>query len=162
LAVDIGQHVAVGDPLLYVASTDIASAVSTYRKAKNRLDQAQRGLDRNKDLLAHKAISQRDLDDAQADFNDAATDLATALQSLKILVVTAADLKDAESAGTAIRSELPMRVPIAGVVVQKLVFPGQVIQAGTTQAFTISDTSSVWVQAHLYDKDLTAVKTGDT
>jgi cobalt-zinc-cadmium efflux system membrane fusion protein len=162
LMADLGTHVKAGDPLLYVASSDIATAVSAYRKAKNRLDQAQRTLDRNKDLLAHKAIAQRDLDDSQADYNDAATDLATSLQSLRILGVTDADLKDAESQTGAVRSELPMRSPIDGVVVQKLVFPGQVIQAATTQAFTISDISSVWVQAHVYDKDLSTIKVGDT
>ncbi len=79
IAVDTGARVKAGDPLLYVASPDIAGAVSAYRKAKNRLDQAQRTLDRNRDLLAHKAIAQRDFDDSQSDFNDAATDLQTAL-----------------------------------------------------------------------------------
>jgi cobalt-zinc-cadmium efflux system membrane fusion protein len=162
IVVDLGTRVKAGDPLLYVASPDIASAVSTYRKAKNRLDQAQRTIDRNKDLLAHKAIAQREFDDSQSDYNDAATDLQTALQSLKILGVTDADVKSAEAQSGAVRAELPMRAPIDGVVVQKLVFPGQFIQAGTTQAFTISDNSTVWVQAHIYDRDLSSVAVGAT
>ena len=73
-----------GDPLLYVASADITNAISAYRKAKNRFDLAKRSLDRSKDLLDHKAISQRDLESAEADYNDAATDVQTALQALKI------------------------------------------------------------------------------
>jgi cobalt-zinc-cadmium efflux system membrane fusion protein len=161
IAVDLGTHVKAGDPLLYVASPDIAGAVSTYRKAKNRLDQAQRTLDRNKDLLAHKAIAQQVFDDSQSDYNDAATDLQTALQSLKILGVTDADIKAAEAQSGAVRAELPMRSPIDGVVVQKLVFPGQFIQAGTTQAFTISDNSTVWVQAHIFDRDISSVAVGE-
>jgi cobalt-zinc-cadmium efflux system membrane fusion protein len=161
IMVDLGTRVKAGDPLLFVASPDIAAAVSTYRKAKNRLDQAQRTVDRNKTLLEHKAIAQRDFDDSQSDYNDAATDLQTAMQSLKILGVNDTDLKDAEAQTGAVRSELPMRSPIAGVVVQKLVFPGQVIQAGATQAFTISDISTVWVQAHVYDKDLSSISVGD-
>jgi cobalt-zinc-cadmium efflux system membrane fusion protein len=161
IVVDLGTRVKAGDPLLYVASPDIASAVSTYRKAKNRLDQAQRTLDRNKDLLAHKAIAQRDFDDSQSDYNDAATDLQTALQSLKILGVTDADITAAEAQSGAVRAELPMRSPLDGVVVQKLVFPGQFIQAGTTQAFTISDNSTVWVQAHVYDRDISSVAVGE-
>ena len=161
IVVDAGARVKAGDPLLYVASPDIAGAVSTYRKAENKLDQAQRRLDRNRDLLAHKAIAQRDFDDSQSDFNDASTDLQTALQALKILGVSDADLTTDGSQTGAVRSELPMRAPIGGVVVQKLVLPGQVIQAGTTLAFVISDTSSVWVQAHLYEKDLRAVRVGD-
>ena len=51
--------------------------------------------------------------------------------------------------------------PIAGVVVQKMVLPGQFIQAGTTAAFVISNTSTVWVQGHVYDKDLASVHVGD-
>jgi cobalt-zinc-cadmium efflux system membrane fusion protein len=162
IVVDTGAHVKTGDPLLYVSSPDIAGAVSTYRKAKNRLDQAQRTLNRNKDLLAHKAIAQRDFDDSESDFNDAATDLQTALQSLKILGVTEAEIKDAEAQSGAIRAELPMRSPLDGVVVQKLVFPGQFMQAGTTLAFVISNVSTVWVQAHLYERDLKTLHIGDT
>ena len=161
IVVDTGAHVKAGDPLLYVASPDIAGAIAAYRKAKNRLDQAQRTLDRNRDLLDHKAIAQRDYDDSLSDFNDAGTDLQSALQSLKILGVSDADLTAAATQTGAVRAELPMRSPIAGVVVQKLVLPGQVIQAGTTVAFVISDTSSVWVQAHLYEKDLRSVRVGD-
>jgi len=101
-------------------------------------------------------------DDSQSDDNDAATDLQTSLQALKILGVSDADLTvDAAQTG-AVRSELPMRSPIAGVVVQKLVLPGQYIQAGSTLAFIISDVTSVWVQAHLYEKDLRSVHVGDT
>lgn len=162
IVVDLGTHVKAGDPLLYVASPDIAGAVSAYRKAKNRLDQAQRELDRNRDLLAHKAIAQRDFDSSQADYNDAATDLQTALQSLKILGISDADLQTAAVQSGAVRAELPMRSPIDGTVVQKLVFPGQFIQAGATQAFTISDTSTVWVQAHVYDRDIASIAVGDT
>jgi cobalt-zinc-cadmium efflux system membrane fusion protein len=162
IAVDLGTHVKAGDPLLYVASPDIAGATSTYRKAVNRLNQAQRTVDRNKDLLAHKAIAQQVFDDSQSDYNDAATDVQTALQSLKILGVTDTDVKSAEAQVGAVRAELPMRSPIDGVVVQKLVFPGQFIQAGTTQAFTISDISTVWVQAHLFDRDVSSVAVGDT
>jgi cobalt-zinc-cadmium efflux system membrane fusion protein len=161
IVVDLGAHVKTGDALLFVASPDIAGAVSTYRKAVNRLDQAQRTLNRNKDLLAHKAIAQQVFDDSQSDYNDAATDLQTALQSLKILGVTDADIKAAEAQSGAVRAELPMRAPIDGVVVQKLVFPGQYIQAGATQAFTISDNSTVWVQAHVYDRDISSVAVGE-
>jgi len=45
--------------------------------------------------------------------------------------------------------------------VQKLVNPGQLIQAGSTTAFVISNVSTVWVQAHVYEKDLREVRAGD-
>jgi cobalt-zinc-cadmium efflux system membrane fusion protein len=161
LVVDTGARVRVGDPLLYVASADITNAIAAYRKAKNRFDLAQRSVTRSRDLLAHKAISQRELEAAEADYNDASTDLQTALQSLKIFGVTQTEITEAEQQNMPIRPELVMHAPIGGVVVQKLVLPGQFIQAGTTIAFVISDTATVWVQGHLYDKDLRSVHVGD-
>jgi cobalt-zinc-cadmium efflux system membrane fusion protein len=161
LVVDTGTKVKAGDPLLYVASADVANAISTYRKAKNRFDLAQRVLTRNKDLLDHKALSPRDYDAGEADYNDASTDLQTALQALKVFGVTQDDLTDAERQNVPIRPELAMRAPLAGAVVQKLVLPGQFIQAGTTAAFTISNTSTVWIWGHVYDKDLASVHVGD-
>jgi cobalt-zinc-cadmium efflux system membrane fusion protein len=162
ILVDAGTRVKAGDPLLYVASPDITGAISAYRKAKNRLALADRILSRTRDLVAHKAAAQRDLESAEADYNDAGTDLETALQALKILGVNQQDLQDAERQNVTIRSDLPMRAPLSGTVVQKLVLPGQVIQSGTTVAFVISDISTVWVQGHVYDRDLAKVRLGDT
>ena len=161
IMVDFGTHVKQGDVLLYVSSPDVSTAISTYRKAKNRLDLAQRNLDRSKDLLDHKAISQHDFESAQADYNDASTDVQTSLQALRIFGVTQKDLADAEQQNAAIRPELAMRAPIAGTIVQKMVLPGQFIQAGTTAAFTISNVSTVWVQGHIYEKDLRSIHDGD-
>lgn len=161
IVVDTGRRVKAGDPLLYVASDDVTNAVSAYRKAKNRLDLAERTLTRSRDLLEHKAISARDLDEAEAGHNDASTDLQASLQALRILGVTEDDITAAEQQNVAIRPEVAMRAPLGGTIVQKMVLPGQLIQAGTTAAFVISDTTTVWVQGHVYDKDLASVHVGD-
>jgi cobalt-zinc-cadmium efflux system membrane fusion protein len=60
-----------------------------------------------------------------------------------------------------ISPELAVRAPLAGEVVQKLVSPGQFIQAATTVCFVLSDVSKVWVQGHIFDRDLPAVHVGD-
>ena len=161
IVADTGTRVKAGDPLLYVASGDMTSAVSIYRKAKNRFDLAKHSLDRSKDLFDHKALSAREYEAAQADFNDAATDLQASLQTLKVFGVLQADITDAEQQNVPIKPEMVMRAPLGGIVVQKMVLPGQFIQAGTTAAFVISNTSTVWVQGHVYDKDLASVHVGD-
>jgi cobalt-zinc-cadmium efflux system membrane fusion protein len=161
IVVDFGTQVKTDQPLLYVASPDITGAFSTYRKAVNHLALEKQNLDRSKDLLDHKAIAQRDFEQAQADYNDAQTDVQTTLQALKILGVTEREVQDAAQQGTTVRPELPMRAPLPGTIVQKLVNPGQVIQAGSTIAFVISNVSTVWVQAHVYEKDLREVRMED-
>jgi cobalt-zinc-cadmium efflux system membrane fusion protein len=161
LLVDTGAIVKQGDPLLYVASPDITNAIAAYRKAKNRMDYETRALERNKDLLAHRAIAQKDYEGIEADFNDASTDLQNALQALRIFGISAGEIEEAQRQGIEINPQLAVRSPISGMVVQKLVLPGQVIQAGATTCFVITDDSKVWVQGHVYEKDVASVHVGD-
>ena len=161
ILVDTGSHVREGDPLLYVSSPDVANAISAYRKARNRLDLTQHTLQRTKELLDRGAAARKDYESAEADFNDASTDVQNSLQALRIFGITSKDIADAERQGVAISPELAVRAPIAGTVVQKLVLPGQLIQAGQTTCFLISNLSRVWLQGHIFDRDLAAVKVGD-
>jgi cobalt-zinc-cadmium efflux system membrane fusion protein len=162
ILVDLGSPVAAGDPLLYVSSPDVANAISTYRKARNREQLAQRTLDRAKLLLDRGAIAEKDLENATADFNDAGTDVQNSLQALMIFGIGKQDIDQAERQGVPISPALAVRAPIAGVVVQKLVMPGQLVQAGMTVCFVLSDVSTVWVQGHIFDRDLPSVHAGDS
>ncbi len=161
IVVDLGSRVHTGDPLLYVSSPDLASAISNYRKAENRLALARRTLDRNRDLLAHRVIAQKDFEASEADYNDAFTEVQNDLQALRIFGVTSADIEEAQRQDVPVRSELAVRSPLDGTVVQKQVLPGQLVQAGSTPCFLISDMATVWVQGHLHDSELASVRVGD-
>jgi cobalt-zinc-cadmium efflux system membrane fusion protein len=161
IMVDTGNKVKEGEPLLYVSSPDVANAISAFRKARNREVLAKRIVDRMRDLLARGAVAGKDVESAEADYNDAMTDVQTTLQALRIFGITRQEIDQAEQQGTGISTELAVRAPIAGVVVQKLVSPGMLIQAGVTVCFMLSDVSSVWVQGHIFDRDLPLVRTGD-
>ena len=161
LMVDTGNVVKANDPLLWVASPDVSTAVANYKKARNAQQFAKRTLDRSKDLLEHGVIAQKDYEAAEQGYNDATSDVENSLQALKIFGVTESEIQEAERQGVAINPQLAVRSPISGVIVQKLVNPGMFIQAGTTTCFAISDVSSVWVQGHVYDRDLESMRTGD-
>ena len=161
ILVDAGSRVAAGDPLLYVASPDVANAISAYRKARNREVLTRRVMDRQKELLDLGAIAVKDYESSQSDYNDSTTDVQNSLQALKIFGIAAQEIDQAEQQGAAIRTELAVRSPISGMVVQKMVSPGMLIQAGTTVCFTISDVSTVWVQGHVFDRDLPTIRVGD-
>ncbi|MGD0772343.1 MAG: efflux RND transporter periplasmic adaptor subunit [Candidatus Solibacter sp.] len=161
ILVDTGTPVKLGDPLLYVGSPDVVAAVSTYRKARNREAFNKRIVDRTKELLDNGAVALQAYESSQADYNDATTDVQNTLQALRIFGITAQEIAQGEQQGTAINTELAVRSPISGVIVQKLVSPGQVIQAGQTACFMVSDVSTVWVQGHIFDRDLPSVRNGD-
>jgi cobalt-zinc-cadmium efflux system membrane fusion protein len=161
IVVDLGTPVKAGDPLLYVSSPDVANTISAYRKAKNRESLTKRVMDRQKDLLDRGAVAQKDYESSVADYNDATTDVQSSLQALKIFGITRQEIDEAEQQGKPITPELAVRAPIAGTIVQKLVLPGQFIQAGMTACFMLSDVSTVWVQGHIFDRDLPSIRVGD-
>src|SRR5664279_1931738 len=161
ILVDTGARVKAGDPLLYVSSPDVANAMSTYRKARNREVFNKRVVDRQRDLLERGAVAAKDLESAEADYNDAMTDVQNSLQPLRIFGITAQEIDAAEKQGTTISNELAVRAPIGGMVVQKMVSPGMLVQAGATPCFMLSDVSTVWVQGHIFDRDLPLVRIGD-
>jgi cobalt-zinc-cadmium efflux system membrane fusion protein len=162
LLVDTGDRVAAGQPLLYVSSPDVAGAIAALKKSRNHADYSKRTLDRSRDLLAHKVIAVKDVEAAEQDYNDALTEVDNDLQALRIFGISEQEIEQGQRSGSTINPQLAVRSPIAGVVVQKLVSPGLVIQAGVTACFTISDMTTVWVQGHIYDRDLESIRIGDT
>jgi cobalt-zinc-cadmium efflux system membrane fusion protein len=157
ILVEPGQHVTEGQPMLEVASPDYTQLLDTYLKAADSLRLANTNYERAKDLYDHKAIAERDLQQAESDRNQAQADKNAAEQGMKIV-----GIKDPDSLATAPSSaQIELLAPIAGEVVERLVAPGQVLQTGQTQAFTITDLSTVWVLANVYQSDLADIHSGD-
>jgi membrane fusion protein, heavy metal efflux system len=157
IVVSPGEIVRPGQPLLYVASPDFSQLRATYIKANDAFKLADREYARAKDLYDHHAIAERDLIAAESARNQAEADLQASEQALHVLGFASPD----QAVQMRSSPELPVLAPIAGEVVERLVAPGQVIQAGATQAFTISDMSTVWVMANVYQQDLPYVRVGD-
>ena len=152
-----GEHVKGGQPMLELSSPDYAQSLGAYLKAEDSYRLAQKNYTRAQDLYQHHAIAERDLEQAESDRNQAQAELNAAEQGMKILgIKNPADLAKAPSS-----AQIPVLAPISGQVVERLVSPGQVVQAGQTQAFTISDMSTVWVLANVYQTDLQYVRNGD-
>ncbi len=152
-----GEHVKEGQSMLDVSSPDYSQLLDSYLKAADSYRLSSKNYTRAQDLYAHHAIAERDLEQAESDRNQAQADLNAAEQGMKILgIKNPANLANAPSS-----AQIPLLAPIGGEVVERLVSPGQVLQAGQTQAFTISDLSTVWVLANVYQADLAYVRSGD-
>lgn len=158
ILVSPGDVVHRGQPLLYISSPDYAQLRTNFLKARDAYSLAEKNYTRAQDLYAHHAIAQADLLQAESARNQAQADLQAAEQAVKVLGVP-----NPESLLTSPASpEIPVKAPIEGEVVERLVGPGQVLQAGATQCFTISNLSSVWVLANVYEHDLGSIHMGDT
>jgi membrane fusion protein, heavy metal efflux system len=153
-----GQLVHKGEPLLTVTSPDYSAARSSYLKSRDAYALADKLYNRAQDLFSHGAIAQADLEQAESNRTQAHADLESSADALRAL-----GLKDPEVvAKNPVQStaEIPVIAPVAGEIVERLVGPGQLLQSGATQCFTISDTSSVWVLVNVYQSDLGFVRIG--
>jgi membrane fusion protein, heavy metal efflux system len=162
LLVSLGDQVKKGDPLAEVDSPDFAAAVGTYRKALATAKTDRRLADLDKDLLLHQGVAQREAEQAETDADNAEADRDAALQALVSLNVNPQSINDIEEGRPISRPGGLIRSPVAGTVVEKLITPGEILDAGSTPCFTVANLSRVWVMAQVFDADLTSVSLGDS
>jgi len=153
-----GETVRAGAPLLTVNSPDYALARAAYIKAKDALQLADKILHRAQDLYAHGAISEADLQQAASARTQAEADMVSSQDALRALGIKDPDSIVKNTGKTTL--EIPLLAPVSGEVVERLVGPGQLLQNGVTQCFTISDMSQVWVLVNAYQSDLPFVRVG--
>ncbi len=155
-----GETVHSGQPLLTVNSPDYSAARSAYIKARQAYALADKIYTRAQDLFAHGAIAEADLQQAESSRNQAQADMQSSEDALRAL-----GLKDPEALvknPPKMTSQIPVIAPVGGEVVERLVGPGQLLLAGATQIFTISDMSTVWVLVNVYQGDMAYVHPGDS
>ncbi len=156
-----GQQVRAGDVLATVDSPDFAATLGAYAKALATARTARQLAEADKDLVQHNGVSQREAQQAQTDAANAEADRDAALQALVALKIDPQTIRDIQQGRAPARAEGKIRAPIAGTVAEKLITPGQLLQAGTTPAFTVANLSRVWVMAQVPASDLASVAVGD-
>lgn len=157
-----GAYVQRGQPLAAVSSPDFAAAVAEFRKAENASRNAQRIAGLDEQLFKNDALARRDLEQAQTDAAAAVADRDAAIQQLRALGVDESQI-DAVREGKPMSEPLQayIRAPITGTVVEKMISDGQLLQAGSTQCFTVADLSTMWVMANVFPSDLKDVAVGE-
>jgi len=161
ILVQPGSRVRKGDPLAYVSSPDFAAAMSNYRKAAATARNLQRVADLDVQLFKNDAIARRDMEQAQADAVGANADRDAALEQLRALGVDGATIDSLRNDRPVTSIAGVIRAPLAGTIVERLVTPGQLLQAGSTPCFTIADLSRMWVMTSVFETDLADVQRGD-
>lgn len=148
----LGDTVQKGQVLLRIRSDDVSVGYADFHKAVADETLARRQMERAKDLYAHGAIPQADLEAAQDAEADAQATLDTATRHLRLL---GAD----PNHPTGI---VDITAPVSGVITDEQVTNGSSIQSYSANPFTISDLSQVWVVCDVYENDLPIVHLGET
>lgn len=144
-----GQSVHAGQALAQIDAAVLRdqalSAKSTVNTAQSSLDIAKRELTRNEALEKAGAIAERDLERARNQLLSAQTQLANAQAQL------ASVTKQLDKAS--------VQAPFAGIVAQRQVSAGDVVQPGTA-LYTVVDPGSMQLEAAVPADQLAQVKIG--
>ena len=142
-AVKTGQVLFLMDPKPFQAQVDGAAAALQRNQAAH--DVARANLERIKPLVAQNALSQKDLDDAQGQFEQTAAAVAQSKASLE-----AAQL---DLSYTTIRS------PVDGVSSFAAVAEGTYVDAKNAQLTTVSVLSPMWINFSLSENEVERLRT---
>jgi Cu(I)/Ag(I) efflux system membrane fusion protein len=132
-----GRSVRKGEPLFSIYSPEVVSAQNEFLLAK-----------RTSEALARSGMMQGSADDL----------VASARQRLKYWDIPDSTIAELERTGKA-RRTIDLVSPMAGVVTKKEVVMGARLEAGA-MPYEITDLSTVWVLADVYESELSKVKMG--
>jgi cobalt-zinc-cadmium efflux system membrane fusion protein len=157
--VDLGQAISIGTPLAEIDSPDFAQALANARTSVGNLAAADKAFSRSKELLAHGAAAAKDVEAAEAAYVAALAERDRA----------EAVLANYGGSDKSTNSVYILRSPIAGVLVDKNINPGQELRADLMLAnapnlfapsFIVSDPTKLWLQLDVTESDLSALHTG--
>jgi cobalt-zinc-cadmium efflux system membrane fusion protein len=158
----LGDTVSQGQPLATIQASELAQAQNDLHTAM-----AQVTLTRNTEARKHalydiKGGSLADWQQAQADLATAEAALGAVRNRLHILGYSDEAI-DSLAHADHLDATTNIVSPIAGVVVDREVGPGQYAQSGaSTPVYTIADLSSVWLVANVREADAGHVQRGQS
>lgn len=149
----IGDYVKAGQVLMTVDGFDIGVIKADFMKAKAELDYKKANYDRQKKLFDEKIGSQKTVLETQSEYQKALAEFKAEDNKIHSIGLTDDDILNTKPGEIHTYITLPIKSPINGVVVERNVVIGQLVDA-TVNAFKLINTSSVWADGQIYEKDL--------
>jgi len=151
LKVQLGDHVAEGQPLVVIDSGDLGQAYADDDKAREVLKLTKQALERVSSLAKAGGASIKDREQAESDHGQAEAEHNRTQARLKEIGASA-DLKG--------RRALTILAPTSGSVTSLSIAPGAYANDANNALMTISNLDSVWVTANAPENDVAFVTPG--
>jgi cobalt-zinc-cadmium efflux system membrane fusion protein len=149
IKVNLGDNVSPGQTLAVVRSQEMAQYSSDLLNAQTNLTVAQKNLEKTVDLFHSGLASVPDTLAARVGLQQAQAELSRVNRVLKI--------NGGNSEG-----DFVVRAPIGGFIVQKGATNNMLIRGdNSTSLFTISDLKNVWIQANVYESNISLIHQGE-
>jgi Cu(I)/Ag(I) efflux system membrane fusion protein len=143
-----GQPVKAGEPLMALYSPDLYSAQQEYLLAYQETHGSSKATGLSTQMRKFSAANR----------NAETSLLKAARKRLELWDISEAQIKALEESGTA-KETLELTAPMTGVVAEKNVLPGQMINPGML-LYRVADLSDVWLDAEVYEYEVPLIKVG--
>lgn len=160
LSAQLGQHVNKGEVLARLHSNELSTAQLAYLKAKSQMELNRRNVERAQSLFATDVISDAELQRRTNEFEISSAETRAARDQLRVLGLPQSSIDQLGKTG-AIDSVAPVISSIKGVVVERKVAAGQVVQPADS-LFVIAELSRVWAVAQVPEQQVSQVKEGQS
>lgn len=154
----LGKEVNKGEILARLHSNELSTAQLAYLKAKSQMELHRRNVERAQSLFATDVISDAELQRRTNEFEIASAETRAARDQLRVLGLPQSSIDELGKTG-AIDSFAPVVSSIKGVVVERKVAAGQVVQPADSM-FVIADLSRLWAIAQVPEQEVSQVKVG--
>ena len=155
---ELGHRVMQNEMLATVYSPELADAQTAFIAARSQLAAHDLALARTQRLFAIGAASRQELEKMDAEKADMTRAVETARAKLVLLGIPEDKAQRIASPADVITT-FDVKAPIAGVITKRNANPGLNIDPATP-LFTVTDLSTVWVVADLYERDFASVGVG--
>ena len=155
-----GEPVKQGQPLAQIHSVELGNAQLAYVKAAAQAKLQAQNAERARLLFTSDVIAAAELQRRESEYAIAKAEQQAAADQLRVLGISAKALDTMASSG-GINSTSPVIATVSGVVVERKVAKGQVVQPADA-LYTVADLSRVWVIAQVPEAESSAVKVGQT
>ncbi|MCE1239564.1 MAG: efflux RND transporter periplasmic adaptor subunit [Azonexaceae bacterium] len=160
IEVNVGTAVDKGSVLATINSSELSTQQLAYLKARSQLELSKRNAERAKSLFEADVISAAELQRRQAEYQIAIAEENAASDQLKLLGVSAAAITRLGEKG-AINSVTPVASTLRGIVVERNLNQGQVVQPADV-LFVVADLGRLWAVAQVPEQQVSQVKAGQS
>jgi len=156
----LGQTVKKGDVLARLNSSELSTQQLAYLKARAVLELNRRNAERAKALFEADVIAAAELQRRQSEYQISVAETRAAADQLQLLGVTPAAIERLGKHG-AVNSLTPVVATLSGVVVERKLAQGQVVQPADA-LFVVADLSNLWAVAQVPEQQVSQVKAGQS
>ncbi|HKJ75877.1 MAG TPA: efflux RND transporter periplasmic adaptor subunit [Gammaproteobacteria bacterium] len=156
---DLGERVEPGDPVAILDSVALGRAKAEYLAARARLETARADYRRERKLAEQAISSEAERLAARARFREAQVARDAAIEELRLYGLSRGQVEAIDPNGDAPLSRLRLTSPIAGVVQERNLTPGQSVAPSETPLHVV-DTGEVWLMIDAYERHLPLLEPG--